>query len=95
MEMKEITINSLIYQNDMNSFNKRKYILFKLVHLGYLGYDRDTKNIFIPNKEIQEIFKKFLTAEKMNALNEHNILTIFNPGERKFRKFTKTPYISR
>lgn len=91
MEMKEISIRSLlIYQNDMNSFNKRKKnFLFTLVHLGYLGYDSDTENIFIPNKEIQEIFKVFLTPELITYLNESSILMIFNPGEREFKEFTK------
>ncbi|OUM65133.1 hypothetical protein PIROE2DRAFT_20387 [Piromyces sp. E2] len=88
--MEKVSIDSLNYQNDMNSFNKRKKILFKLVLLGYLGYD--TENIFIPNKEIQEIFEAFLTPELINKLNESKLLTLFNPGEREFKKFAKTPY---
>ncbi|OUM63447.1 hypothetical protein PIROE2DRAFT_9991 [Piromyces sp. E2] len=93
MEMKEISINSLNYQNDTKLFNRRKKIIFRLVHLGYLGYDSDTENIFIPNKEIQKIFKEFLTPELINYLNKRNILiTIFNPGENVYKKFTESRY---
>ena len=28
-----------------------------LIHLGYLGYDSDTKELFIPNKEVLDVFK--------------------------------------
>ena len=49
------------YQNDMTSFNGRDDILTMLIHLGYLGYDMENKQVFIPNKEI---FDEFNTSTK-------------------------------
>ena len=45
------------YQNDMTTFNGKDDILTMLIHLGYLGYDRDQKEVFIPNKEVMDVFK--------------------------------------
>jgi len=28
-----------------------------LIHLGYLGYESDTKEVFIPNKEVLDVVK--------------------------------------
>ena len=32
-------------------------ILTMLIHLGYLGYDADAKALFIPNREVLQVFK--------------------------------------
>ena len=45
------------YQNDMTTFHSKDDILTMLIHLGYLSYDRDNKEIFIPNKEVLDVFK--------------------------------------
>ena len=45
------------YQNDMTTFHSRDDILALLIHLGYLGYDEENGEVFIPNKEILEEFK--------------------------------------
>ena len=45
------------YQNDMTSFSCRDDVLALLINLGYLGYDMETREVFIPNKEILEEFK--------------------------------------
>jgi len=45
------------YQNDMTTFHSKDDILTMLIHLGYLGYQSDTKEIFIPNNEVLEVFK--------------------------------------
>ena len=45
------------YQNDMTTFNGKDDILTMLIHLGYLGYDRDTKEVFIPNREVLQVFR--------------------------------------
>ena len=45
------------YQNDMSSFAYRDDILTMLIHLGYLCYDPDTSEVYIPNKEVQDEFK--------------------------------------
>ena len=45
------------YQNDMTTFHSKDDILTMLIHLGYLGYDADTKELFIPNQEVLQVFK--------------------------------------
>jgi hypothetical protein len=45
----------------MVTFSGYEDVLTLLVHLGYLGYDIDTEEVFIPNKEIS---KEFVTAMK-------------------------------
>lgn len=45
------------YQNDMTTFHSKDDILTMFIHLGYLGYQRETKEVFIPNKEVLDVFK--------------------------------------
>lgn len=47
------------FQNDMTSFSRVDDVLTLLIHLGYLGYDFDKKEVFIPNTEIAD---EFITA---------------------------------
>ena len=53
----KIKVNTSSYQNDMTTFNSRDDVLTLLIHLGYLGYDNETGEVFIPNKEILDEFK--------------------------------------
>jgi predicted negative regulator of RcsB-dependent stress response len=41
----------------MTTFHGRDDVLSLLIHLGYLGYDSETKEVFIPNREILDEFK--------------------------------------
>jgi len=45
------------YQNDMTTFSSRDDILTMLIHLGYLGYDSEKMEVFIPNKEVLDVFR--------------------------------------
>ncbi|MCL2321707.1 MAG: ATP-binding protein [Oscillospiraceae bacterium] len=54
---KQININN--FANDMITFKTYEDVLTLLIHLGYLGYDFEAKEVFIPNKEISE---EFVTA---------------------------------
>jgi len=51
---KEIKVGS--FQNDMVTFQSYDDVCTLLVHLGYLAYDFDRKEVFIPNKEITDEF---------------------------------------
>ena len=46
------------FQNDMTTFANADDVMTLLIHLGYLGYDFETKEVFIPNKEILVGFVK-------------------------------------
>ena len=45
------------YQNDMTSLTCRDDVLALLIHLGYLGYDQANGEVFIPNREIHDVFE--------------------------------------
>ncbi len=52
------------YQNDMSTFHGRDDVLALLINLGYLSYDLDTKEVYIPNKEILDEFKTSTKSEE-------------------------------
>lgn len=47
------------FQNDMTTFSNKDDVMTLLIHLGYLGYNFETAEVFIPNREIM---KEFVTA---------------------------------
>lgn len=49
------------FQNDMTTLRTRDDVLTLLVHLGYLTYNEETEEVFIPN---QEIVQEFVRAVK-------------------------------
>ena len=51
-------IDTRKFQNDMTTFSTKDDVLTLLVHLGYLAYDEDTEEVFIPNHEIAGEFLK-------------------------------------
>jgi len=57
MDGGRLAIDTSTYQNDMTTFTGRDDVLSLLVHLGYLGFDDETNEVFIPNKEILEEFR--------------------------------------
>ena len=52
-----LQIDTSTYQNDMTTFTGRDDVLSLLIHLGYLGYDDENSEVFIPNREILNEFK--------------------------------------
>lgn len=63
MDGGRLEIDTSTYQNDMTTFTCRDDVLSLLVHLGYLGYDDRSSEVFIPNREI---FDEFKTSTKGN-----------------------------
>ena len=57
-----VNVNTLSFQNDMRNFRTRDDVLTLLIHLGYLGYDSETKEAFIPNKEIMGEFENAMSV---------------------------------
>ena len=57
MEGGRIPVDISGYQNDMMTFHSKDDILTMLIHLGYLGYDSERKELFLPNKEILQVFR--------------------------------------
>lgn len=50
------------FQNDMTTFSSADDVLTLLVHIGYLGYDKNSGDVFIPNNEIMREFVIATTA---------------------------------
>lgn len=61
-------INTTTFSNDMTSFSSADDVFTLLIHLGYLGYDFKTKEIFIPNSEIASEFCNAVEAAGWNNL---------------------------
>lgn len=57
-----VKVNTRSFQNDMHTLNTKDDVLTLLIHLGYLGYDSETKEAFIPNKEIIEEFENAMSV---------------------------------
>lgn len=50
-------INTRTFQNDMLNVKSKDDVLTLLIHLGYLGYDGEAKEVYIPNQEVADEFK--------------------------------------
>ena len=57
-----VKVNTLSFQNDMRNLETRDDVLTLLIHLGYLGYDSETEEAFIPNKEIMREFENAMSV---------------------------------
>jgi len=64
MDDRKMEIDIEKYNNDMKTFVNKDDILTMLIHLGYLGYNSSTKEVFIPNREVKEEFKKSTTSKE-------------------------------
>ena len=59
-----VTVDASTFQNDMSIVSSRDDVLTLLIHLGYLSYDRQRKECYIPNKEV--------AGEMANAVKENS-----------------------
>ena len=51
-----IKIDTWAFQNDMTSLKSKDDVLTLLVHLGYLAYNEEISEVFIPNEEVRGEF---------------------------------------
>lgn len=69
-----IKISIKKFQNDMTTFSSKDDVLTLLVHLGYLAYDKDTAEVYIPNYEIIGEFESSIDgpmwSDVANAIRE-------------------------
>lgn len=69
-----VQINTRSFQNDMRNFRTKDDVLTLLVHLGYLAYDSEASEVFVPNKEIIGEFENAMSVggwtEVMRVLKE-------------------------
>ena len=50
-----VNVNTSKFQNDMRIVRSKNDVLTVLIHLGYLTYDEDEQECFIPNKEVRDV----------------------------------------
>ena len=48
-------VDTTEFLNDMHIVRSKNDVLTVLIHLGYLAYDYDTQECYIPNKEIRDL----------------------------------------
>lgn len=58
------SVKTKSYQNDMVTFKNKDDVLTLLIHLGYLAYNQQTQEAYIPNEEIR--------SELLDAVEENN-----------------------
>jgi hypothetical protein len=46
------------FENDMTKFRSKDDVITVLIHLGYLAYDADNREAYIPNEEVRYAFAK-------------------------------------
>ncbi len=52
------------FQNDIITFHSKDDVLTLLIHLGYLAYDLEKKEVYIPNQEVAEVFRSAVKDKK-------------------------------
>ena len=57
-----IRVNTLSFQNDMHNFRTKDDVLTLLIHLGYLAFDSEREEAFIPNREIVREFENAMSV---------------------------------
>lgn len=72
-----VRVNTFSFQNDMCNFRTKDDVLTLLIHLGYLGYDSEREEAFIPNKEI---IREFENAMSVGGWSE--IVSVLKASEK-------------
>lgn len=63
-------VNPRRFQNDMTTFSSKDDVFILLVHLGYLTFDEDSEEVFIPNLEIEQEFLNVIDSPGWSGLTE-------------------------
>ncbi len=58
----QIKVNTLSFQNDMRNFRTKDDVLTLLIHLGYLAFDSEKEEAFIPNREIVREYENAMSV---------------------------------
>jgi len=72
-----VKVDTFSYENDMMNFKDKDDVLTALIHLGYVAFDKETEEVYLPNKEIRQIFERTLKATKWK-----NVIRAIEQSER-------------
>lgn len=64
-----VPVNTGSFTNDMSTFRSEDDVLTLLIHLGYLGYDSKSKNVFIPNSEVQSEYVNAVSVSEWGDIS--------------------------
>ena len=75
----KVDVNVYKYLNTMTDFHSKDDVFTYLIHLGYLAYDRETRQCYIPNSEIREQWVFSVEYEEdyapiINLVNDSKLL---------------------
>ena len=63
-----VSVDVTSFQNDTVSFANRDDVITYLIHLGYLAYNQELGEAFIPNEEIRQELKNAVKRNKWNEM---------------------------
>ncbi|MDE6167484.1 MAG: ATP-binding protein, partial [Acetatifactor sp.] len=72
-----VRVNTRSFQNDMRNFRTKDDVLTLLIHLGYLAYDSEKGEAFIPNKEIIGEFENAMSVSGWT-----NVMRVLQASEK-------------
>ena len=94
-----VLINPERFQNDMTSFAGKDDVLTLMIHLGYLGYNREDSTCYIPNKEVRSSFVNAIDQKNMGTTaialeNSQNLLkATLNKDEEKVAEYIEEAHL--
>ncbi len=56
----KVYVNTDTFQNDLSTVSSKDEAITALIHLGYLGYDREEYSAYIPNYEVKKAYQAAL-----------------------------------
>ena len=83
-----VYVDTTEFTNDMHIVRSKNDVLTVLIHLGYLAYDEDEQECFIPNKEVGDEMNNAIKATAWDELaktiqNSKNLLTATISGNEQ------------
>ena len=66
-----VYVDTTEFLNDMRIVRSKNDVFTVLIHLGYLAYDGDTQECYIPNKEVADEMNNAIMATSWTLLAEH------------------------
>ena len=71
------------FQNDLFNLRNKDEVITALIHLGYLGYDAEYKEAYMPNYEVATAFESAMATNKtfiiITPLNTRTQQCSYNP----------------
>ncbi len=65
----EVPVNTSTFKNDTVNIQSKDDVLTYMIHLGYLGYNQNSKTAFVPNEEIRQELTVAVESNKWNEMS--------------------------